>query len=73
MNPPILPHLPRGPTADLCICVLGAELNSFISYYEPAYYNTSHVAQQLINTRKKRSVNYLSDNTLNINFKAHER
>ena len=48
-------------------------MNSFISYYEPAYYNTSQVADQLLTGRTKRSADHHHSNNININFKAHER
>jgi len=48
----------------------GAPLNSFISYYEPAYFNTSYVVNQLNKNRAKRS---LSQSTINIDFRAHNR
>jgi len=48
----------------------GTPLNSFISYYEPAYFNTSDVVYQLNKNRAKRS---LSPSTINIDFRAHNR
>ena len=50
--------------------VSGVPLNSFISYYEPAYFNTSDVVYQLNKNRAKRS---LSPSTINIDFRAHNR
>jgi hypothetical protein len=67
---------PRALTFIVDICATGAELNPFISYYEPGYYNTSQVAASLAQhlARTKRSAGPTTHHhTIHINFKAHER
>lgn len=48
----------------------GSPLDSFISYYEPVYFNASEVVHQINKNRAKRSV---GQNTINIDFRAHNR
>ena len=50
--------------------ILGTSLNSFISYYEPVYFNTSDIVYQLKKNRAKRS---LTPSTINFDFQAHNR
>jgi len=78
-----LVKIPRNLTFTLIAVILllglssptqGAALNSFISYYEPAYYDTSDVVRQLSqNPRAKRQVSEDSQHTLKMQFTAHKR
>lgn len=57
--------------SSLCTDTHGASLSSFISYYEPAYYDTASVIAQLQSSKRaKRSIN---QKLIKIDFRAHDR
>lgn len=57
--------------SSLCNNTHGASLSSFITYYEPVYYDTASVVAQLQSSKRaKRSIN---QKLIKIDFRAHDR
>ena len=50
--------------------IAATSLNSYISYFEPVYFDSSNIKSQLESHRVKRS---LGTNTVNLDFKAQNR